>query len=196
MEVPGYASLGDHLVLAAFRYAEAMSDVASPLKGLKKPTAQPLLQFFSREDEVTLLNAADEQFRNFLFAAIHTGLRPYCELAMLTADHVEVTPCGMLWRAYSSKTKKSRKIPVRAEMASLVQKSLPGCPKGSTKPIFRNTKDEPWKQVTPAILFCDKIDKALAGVTGSGQGDSGASARLFGTLLTWLNRVFMRRCES
>lgn len=41
--------------------------------------------------------------------------------------------------------------------------------------------------MAPAILFCDEIDKALAGVTGSGKGDSGVSARLFGTLLTWLN---------
>lgn len=41
--------------------------------------------------------------------------------------------------------------------------------------------------MAPAILFCDEIDKALAGVTGSGQGDSGVSARLFGTLLTWLS---------
>lgn len=140
-------------VLAAFNYAEAMFDVASPLKGLKKPTAQPRLQSFSPEDEATLLNATEEQFRNFLFAAIHTGLRPYCELAKLTADHVEVTTRGMLWRVYSSKTKKSRKIPVRAEVARLVQKLLPGCPKGSGKPIFRNTKDEPWKRMTGVVRF-------------------------------------------
>lgn len=37
----------------------------------------------------------------------------------------------------------------------------------------------------PCILFVDEIDKALAG-SGGGAGDSGVSARLFGTLLTWL----------
>ena len=39
--------------------------------------------------------------------------------------------------------------------------------------------------MAPCILFCDECDKALAGATGSG--DSGVSARLFGTLLTYLS---------
>jgi ATPase family associated with various cellular activities (AAA) len=39
--------------------------------------------------------------------------------------------------------------------------------------------------MSPAILFCDEIEKALSGV--GGQGDSGVSTRLFGTLLTWLS---------
>jgi len=36
-------------------------------------------------------------------------------------------------------------------------------------------------------LFCDEIEKALAGATSSGQTDSGVTARVFGSLLTWLN---------
>jgi hypothetical protein len=39
--------------------------------------------------------------------------------------------------------------------------------------------------MSPAVLFVDEIEKALAGV--GGQGDSGVSTRLFGTLLTWLS---------
>lgn len=41
--------------------------------------------------------------------------------------------------------------------------------------------------MAPCILFCDEIEKALSGLAASGQTDSGVSARLFGTLLTWLN---------
>jgi len=41
--------------------------------------------------------------------------------------------------------------------------------------------------MAPCILFCDEVEKALGGVTGSGAGDSGVSARLFGTLLSWMN---------
>ncbi|QDV37534.1 AAA family ATPase [Tautonia plasticadhaerens] len=41
--------------------------------------------------------------------------------------------------------------------------------------------------MAPAILFVDEIEKALAGVQSSGQTDSGVGARLFGTLLGWLN---------
>ena len=38
----------------------------------------------------------------------------------------------------------------------------------------------------PVVCWIDEIDKAFAGV-GSGQGDSGVSARMFGTFLQWLN---------
>jgi hypothetical protein len=41
--------------------------------------------------------------------------------------------------------------------------------------------------MAPCVLFVDECDKALSGVASSGQTDSGVSARLFGTLLTYLN---------
>ncbi len=41
--------------------------------------------------------------------------------------------------------------------------------------------------MAPCVLFADEVEKALAGVASSGQTDSGVSARLFGTFLTWLN---------
>ncbi len=41
--------------------------------------------------------------------------------------------------------------------------------------------------MAPCVLFIDEIEKALSGVASSGQSDSGVSARLFGTLLSWLN---------
>ena len=39
--------------------------------------------------------------------------------------------------------------------------------------------------MSPCVLFVDELEKALSGV--GGQGDSGVSTRLFGTLLTWLS---------
>ena len=39
----------------------------------------------------------------------------------------------------------------------------------------------------PAVLMIDEVEKALSGVASSGSTDSGVSARLFGTVLTWLN---------
>jgi hypothetical protein len=41
--------------------------------------------------------------------------------------------------------------------------------------------------MAPSILFIDEVEKALAGAASSGQSDSGVSARLFGTILTWLS---------
>ena len=43
------------------------------------------------------------------------------------------------------------------------------------------------ESVAPCILWCDEIDKALAGATSAGGSDGGTSARVFGTLLTWLS---------
>jgi integrase len=148
------------IVLAAFNYAQAMHDVPNTLRGLKKPPAQPRLHSLSSEEEQMLLGATDECFRDFLFAAIRTGLRPFCELARLTADHVEETARGMMWRVYASKTKKTRKIPVRPEIAELTRRLMKSAPKGSAIPLFRNTQEKPWKPVTGRGRFL-KIKKRL-----------------------------------
>ena len=154
----GWRSAATHrsvlaIVLAAFNRAEEMSGVANPLKGLKKPAAKPRLQSFTAEDEQALYQACEERFREFLFAAIRTGLRPFCELARLTADHVEETERGMMWRVYASKTKKTRKIPVPAKVAALTRRLMQTAPKGSVKPLFRNTKDQPWKRMNGVARF-------------------------------------------
>ena len=41
--------------------------------------------------------------------------------------------------------------------------------------------------MAPCVVFIDEVEKALAGSASSGQTDSGVSARLFGSLLTWLS---------
>lgn len=135
-------------VLAAFNHAQALHDVPNPLRGLKKPPPQPRLHSISPADESELLGAAIPCFRDFLFAAIHTGLRPFCELARLTAEHVEETRQGMMWRVYSSKTTKTRKIPVRQEVAELAHRLLQTASKGSGIPLFRNTQGKAWRPVT------------------------------------------------
>jgi integrase len=110
------------IVLAAFNYAEEQYEVPNPLKGLKKPASQPRLHSFSKEDEEAIYGTTEERFREFLFAAIHTGLRPFSELAKATADDVEENGRGMMWRVFASKTKKTRKLPVRPEVAELTRK--------------------------------------------------------------------------
>jgi SpoVK/Ycf46/Vps4 family AAA+-type ATPase len=41
--------------------------------------------------------------------------------------------------------------------------------------------------MSPCVVMIDEVEKALAGVASSGQTDSGVTARLFGTFLSWLN---------
>jgi SpoVK/Ycf46/Vps4 family AAA+-type ATPase len=41
--------------------------------------------------------------------------------------------------------------------------------------------------ISPCLLWIDEMDKSFAGLSGGGShGDSGTSARVFGTLLTWM----------
>jgi integrase len=141
------------IVLAAFNRAEQMFGLPNPLKGLKKPASQPRLHSFSREDELALYAAAGEQFRDFLFAALHTGLRPFSELARLTADHVEELERGMMWRVYASKTKKTRKLPVPEQVAALTRRLMATAPKGSGTPLFRNMRGRPWKGSAGVVRF-------------------------------------------
>lgn len=42
------------------------------------------------------------------------------------------------------------------------------------------------ESIAPAVLWVDEIDKAFAGMRGSGSVDAGTTARVFGTFLTWL----------
>lgn len=140
------------VLLAAFNYAADNQDIPNPLKGLKKPQSTPRLQSFSADDE-KLLDSADTAFRNFLFAAIHTGLRPFCELARITADDVEETPRGLMWRVYSSKTKKIRKIAVRPEVAKLTKTLMKTAPRGSGVQLFRTTRGKAWAKVNGVAHF-------------------------------------------
>lgn len=41
--------------------------------------------------------------------------------------------------------------------------------------------------MAPCVAMLDEVEKALSGVASSGSTDSGVSARMFGTFLTWLN---------
>jgi len=43
--------------------------------------------------------------------------------------------------------------------------------------------------LSPAVLWIDEIEKGLAGLQSSGVTDSGVTARVFGTLLTWMQET-------
>ncbi len=42
------------------------------------------------------------------------------------------------------------------------------------------------ESIAPAVLWLDELEKGLAGTASSGRSDAGTSARVFGTLLTWM----------
>jgi len=71
----------------------------------------------------------------------------------LTVADVEETERGMMWRVYSSKTKKTRKIPVRSEVAELTRDLISRIAEDSGAVVFRNPQGRPWKKVTGGARF-------------------------------------------
>ena len=108
------------IVLAAFNLAQGEHGVRNPLKGLKNPPPDHGLRQF-RGRRVSHVCPGGRSVSETSFAAIHTGLRPFCELAKLTSEQIDETARGMMWRVYSTKTKKTRRIPVRPEVAKIAQ---------------------------------------------------------------------------
>ncbi len=56
---------------------------------------------------------------------------------------------------------------------------------GQSEQNIRNALDIA-KALAPCVLWIDEIEKGLSGVKSSNQTDSGVSARVFGTFLTWM----------
>jgi integrase len=73
----------------------------------------------------------------------------------MTANDVEENPRGMMWRVYSSKTKKTRKIPVREEVAKLTRKLMKTAPRGSSIPLFRTKRGRGWSKVNGVLRFLE-----------------------------------------
>ena len=141
------------IVIAAMNHGQDMHDVPHKLRGMKKPPHQPRLFSFSDEEEAAIYGATQEVFRDFLFAATHTGLRPFCELAKVTADDVVESDRGMMWKVFSSKTKKTRVIPVRSEVAKLAKRLMKTAPRKSGDPLFRNAQGNRWLKITGGVWF-------------------------------------------
>ena len=59
----------------------------------------------------------------------------------------------MMWRVHSSKTGKTRVIPVRAEVAERIRVLMGAAPTGSRLPLFRNLRGRSWKKVTGVGRF-------------------------------------------
>ncbi|MCG6157273.1 tyrosine-type recombinase/integrase [Rubinisphaera margarita] len=133
-------------VKSAFKSAEETLSVRNPLIGLKKPPQRPRLYSFTPKDEQVLYDSTSQQFRDFLFACIHTGLRPYSELARLTSQNVVETNRGMQWRVAATKTGKTRLIPVRAEVAELIRRLINKSEGDPSRPIFRNARGTVWSK--------------------------------------------------
>lgn len=114
------------------------------------------------------------------------NLKEFCKRALVTGKKVK--PRGVLLLGVSGTGKsqfckalgnETSRPTLTLDIGTLMG-SLVGQSEGNLRQALKIAD-----AMSPCILFCDELEKALSGV-GS-QGDSGVSSRLFGNLLTWLS---------
>lgn len=115
-----------------------------------------------------------------------TSIKEFCRRALRPGKRVQAKGVLLLGVPGTGKSAFARALGNETERPTLLLDigaqygSLVGATEGNIRQALRIAD-----AMSPAILFIDELEKALSGV--GGQGDSGVSTRLFGTLLTWLS---------
>ena len=116
------------------------------------------------------------------------GLKAFCK-QVLTSSNPKARPRGVMLLGVPGAGKSAFAKALGAEVGrptvTLDFGALMGGLVGQTEENTRKALAAV-DAMAPCILFVDEIEKGLSGATG-GNGDSGVSSRMLGTLLTWLN---------
>ncbi|MFL5329191.1 MAG: AAA family ATPase [Gemmataceae bacterium] len=114
-----------------------------------------------------------------------SSLKQFCQKALRSGNSIKARGVLLLGVAGSGKSAFCKALGNETGRPTLTLDlgSLMGSLVGSSEANVRRALQIA-DAMSPCVLFCDEVEKALAGV-GS-NGDSGVSTRMFGTLLTWL----------
>ncbi len=155
----GSHRMGIQALKRAFNYCTEMKVIsANPIKGYKTGRANTKIVFFTDEQEAALIKYSSPALGLLIKICIRTGARYFREFCQLTANHVEQTDKGMVWRfsPKESKNKKVRTIYVPKEIAEIVEEQIKLYPSG---PLFRNTKGRPWTYDGVRRVFLRLLDR-------------------------------------
>jgi hypothetical protein len=120
------------------------------------------------------------------------GLKAFCLRSMRRQGHSNPLKrpkgCLLLSPPGCGKSQFAKCLGSEANRPTLILDvgSLMGSLVGSTEANIRQAL-KIVDAMSPCVVMVDEVEKALAGVASSGSTDSGVTARLFGTFLTWLN---------
>lgn len=175
-------------VKRAFSYALEVELIESnPIAKVKTGYSRARITYFTPEQEQAIYENTSEEFARLLSAAIRTGARYGCELIALTADHVEETSNGQIWKFKAKesktgkKTRRDRIIRIDPKLATYVREQIAKYPVGA---VFRNTEGEAWT-IKSAKLAWDRMKKKLV----KAGGKLGRDACLYATRHTFAKRA-------
>ena len=145
----------------AFNYAVSRKLIPeNPIRGYKVGRSRKRITYFTPEVEERLYQHANKALALAIKVCIRTGARYGCEFCALTAEHVEETPRGQLWRfpPEEAKTSRERVIFVAPEIAEIVRELIKK--HGPGVPLFRNTLHRPCTQAGLKKAF-ERVKKKL-----------------------------------
>lgn len=136
-----------------------------------------------RKNNLLTLHRGNERFDSLGGLA---NLKDFCLRAMQPGKTVKPRGVLLLGVAGSGKSAFSKALGTETGRPTLLLDigALMGSLVGQTEQNIRQALRIA-DAMAPCVLFVDEIEKALSGV--GGNGDSGVSTRMFGTLLTWLS---------
>jgi integrase len=134
----------------AFRWAEKSGRIGkSPIRDVDKPEAGKRDVVLSTEDFQAIVNRyPDQEFRDLLEFAWHTGARPQ-EIVRIEKRHFEESQARIVLPPKEAKGKKRYRVIYLDEKALEIVKRL--CMEHPSGAIFRNTRGTPW---TPWAINC------------------------------------------
>jgi len=136
-----------------------------------------------KKNNLLTLHRGDERFDALGGLA---ALKDFCRRALRPGQHVQAKGVLLLGVPGTGKSAFARALGSETGRPTLVLDvgSLYGSLVGATEANVRQAL-RIIDAMAPSVVFIDELEKALAGVGGTG--DSGVSTRLFGSLLTWLS---------
>src|ERR687894_2360109 len=118
------------------------------------------------------------------------ALKRFCTRALRPGRHIDVRAKGILLLGPpgSGKSALAKALGNETGRPTLVLDvgALMGSLVGSTEANVRQAL-RIVDAMAPCVVMIDEVEKALSGVQSGGQADSGVAARLFASLLTWMN---------
>ena len=183
----------EHLLEAAAGLTRSEAEGACALSLVRHGRVQPDVLWELKAQTLTqqgLLTLSREQGRFEQLGGL-AALKVFCQRSLLRSGRQQraCRPRGVLLLGTPGvgKSAFAKALGTETERPTLILDvgALLGSLVGQTEANLRQALRSV-EAMAPCILFIDEVEKALAGATG-GANDSGVSARLFGTLLTWLN---------